>query len=134
MDKDEAMAAAQVTSSHVLLYLAEMGIDQQVFHASVEIPSADIKLFPHRDLMDWRLLTHSDSPNDLRSDEDLDNMDIRGGDEASFPIQTYEDCKSECRKRATCKAITFNKRFHWCFVKSTVGQKKSDSDALSWIK
>ena len=63
-----------------------------------------------------------------------DNLDIESNDVTKLNIADVQNCGSACRQKESCKAYTFDKWNHVCYLKNNVGAFKLNPRSLSGIR
>jgi uncharacterized protein YfaS (alpha-2-macroglobulin family) len=57
--------------------------------------------------------------------------DYFGGDYRTLKKVPLDECKKVCLGDEKCKAFTYNRKAHWCFLKSSVGELKTFAGATA---
>lgn len=67
----------------------------------------------------------------IRTFRFLDNHDVIGFDYATLRSVTRAECQGACEADASCRAITYNKKEHFCFLKSDAKLIVRNNDAFA---
>lgn len=136
-DSNSATALAQQTASAIVQYLSMNGVDPELFHTMVKIPSNEILVLPTDKLLAWHLLTGS--PGETGHAEEVSvatttetntqslkrhvfqARDMMGGDDSVLKNVTQEACETSCRADTVCKGYTYDKWNRVCLIKSGLG-------------
>ena len=134
------LALGQEKSADILQYFQEMQVKPDLWLAMARTPAQDILLIPHKDLVDWNLLspdvvtvgdgsTNNETISSENSAEKLPDprrlfslvgYDAAGGDIGGMPIRDSTDisCEENCRNDQSCLVATYNIKTRACFLKS----------------
>lgn len=64
-----------------------------------------------------------------------DNRDVDGGDIATFKdVDAVQACESRCSKNAQCRAYSFDRWNHYCFLKSQIGELRLDPRSTTGVR
>jgi uncharacterized protein YfaS (alpha-2-macroglobulin family) len=66
-----------------------------------------------------------------RSVELFESTDFFGGDLRTIKSVGLQACQRACLQDQACKAFTYNTKARWCFLKSSIGERKSFEGAIS---
>lgn len=150
-DSASATAMAQQTSSRIVKYLATKGIDPELFHAMVKVPSTEIRVLPYPELVAWKLLTQepvrSDGVEEVLSTppgkQDISNADSKrlvfeardmvGSDGSVIKDVTQGSCETSCRADTLCKGFTYDKWNRLCILKTGTGLLRLEPRSITVI-
>jgi hypothetical protein len=81
-----------------------------------------------------KLFPKTESPTDGANYKTFDNLDIESSSVIKLKNSGLQSCVSVCRQKENCKAYTFDKWNHVCYIKSKIGDFKLNPRSSSGIR
>jgi hypothetical protein len=81
-----------------------------------------------------KLFPKTESPIDGANYKTFDNLDIESSSVIKLKNSGLQSCVSVCRQKENCKAYTFDKWNHVCYIKSKIGDFKLNPRSSSGIR